>query len=102
MTTTINQSDGTRHHAGGIDDTTDPDPEAPERARGPRRFPAAYKAILAEYEGLFKADKGALWASSALTDIHHERHSPRKDVHNGDHGKEEAPSPSVVHSGVQS
>ena len=61
MTTTINQSDDTRHHAGGMDDTTDPDPEVPERARGPRRFPAAYKArILAEYEGLSKADKGAL------------------------------------------
>jgi len=60
MTTTTNQSAGTRHHA-GMDDTTDPDPEVPERARGPRRFPAAYKArILAEYEGLSKADKGAL------------------------------------------
>jgi transposase len=60
MTTTTNHSAGTRHHA-GMDDTTDPDPEVPERARGPRRFPAAYKArILAEYEGLSKADKGAL------------------------------------------
>ena len=60
MTTMTNHSAGTRHHA-GMDDTTDPDPEVPERARGPRRFPAAYKArILAEYEGLSKADKGAL------------------------------------------
>jgi len=60
MTTTTNHSAGTRHHA-GMDDTTDPDTEVPERARGPRRFPAAYKArILAEYEGLSKADKGAL------------------------------------------
>ena len=51
MTTTINHSDDTRHHAGGMDDTTDPDPEVPERARGPRRFPAAYKArILTEYD----------------------------------------------------
>ena len=51
MTTTIDHSDDTRQHAGGMDDTTDPDPEVPERARGPRRFPAAYKArILAEYE----------------------------------------------------
>jgi hypothetical protein len=33
-----------------MDDTTDPDPEVPERARGPLRFSAAYKAkILAEY-----------------------------------------------------
>ena len=61
MTTTIDHSDDTRHHAGGMDDTTDPDPEVPERAKGPRRFPAAYKArILAEYETLGKAEKGAL------------------------------------------
>ena len=67
MTTTINQSGDTRHHAGGMDDTTDPDPEVPERARGPRRFPAAYKArILAEYEGLSKADKGALLRRESL------------------------------------
>jgi transposase len=60
MTTTTNHAAGTRQH-GGMNDTTDPDPEVPERARGPRRFPAAYKArILAEYEGLSKADKGAL------------------------------------------
>jgi transposase len=67
MTTTIDQSDETRHHAGGMDDTTDPDPEVPERARGPRRFPAAYKArILVEYEGLSKADKGALLRREGL------------------------------------
>ena len=61
MTTTINHSDETRLHAGGMDDTTDPDPEVPERATGPRRFPAAYKArILAEYDTLGKAEKGAL------------------------------------------
>jgi transposase len=66
MTTTTNHSAGTRHHA-GMDDTTDPDPEVPERARGPRRFPAAYKArILAEYEGLSKADKGALLRREGL------------------------------------
>jgi hypothetical protein len=40
------------------------------------------------------------WASSGLTDIHHQGHSPRK-VQNGDHGTEEAPSSSVVHPGVQ-
>ena len=34
MTTTINHFDDTRHHAGGMDDTTDPDPEVPERAEG--------------------------------------------------------------------
>ena len=66
MTTTTNRAAGTRQH-GGMDDTTDPDPEVPERARGPRRFPAAYKArILAEYEGLSKADKGALLRREGL------------------------------------
>ncbi len=66
MTTTTNHSAGTRHHA-GMDDTTDPDPEVRDRARGPRRFPAAYKArILAEYEGLSKADKGALLRREGL------------------------------------
>jgi transposase-like protein len=66
MTTTTNHSAGTRHHA-GMNDTTDPDPEVPERARGPRRFPAAYKArILAEYEGLSKNDKGALLRREGL------------------------------------
>jgi hypothetical protein len=42
-----------------------------------------------------------VWASSGLTDIHHQGHSPGKDVQNGDHGEEEAPSPPVVHTGVQ-
>ena len=32
------------------------------------------------------------WASTTLTDIRHPGHCPRKDVQNGDHGKEEAPS----------
>lgn len=79
MTTTINHSDDTRHHAGGMDDTTDPDPEVPERAKGPRRFPAAYKArILAEYDTLGKAEKGALLRredlySSLLTEWRRQR-----------------------------
>jgi predicted RecB family nuclease len=34
----------------------------------------------------------AVWASSGLTDIHHQGHRPGKDVQNGDHGTEEAPS----------
>jgi hypothetical protein len=34
-----------------MDDTVDPDPEVPERARGPRRYAPRYKArILEEYE----------------------------------------------------
>jgi len=41
------------------------------------------------------------WASTGLTDIHHQGHSPREDVQNGDHGEEEAASASLVHSGVQ-
>jgi len=41
------------------------------------------------------------WASSGLTDIQHQGQRPGKDVHYGDHGTEEAPSPSVVHPGVQ-
>jgi transposase len=67
MTTTINHSDDTRHHAGGMDDTTGPDPEVPERARGQRRFPAAYKTrILAEYDMLGKVEKGALLRPEGL------------------------------------
>jgi transposase len=46
---------------------TDPDPEVPERARGPRRYSGKYKArILAEYESLSKADKGALLRREGL------------------------------------
>ena len=46
---------------------TDADPEVPERAKGPRRFPAAYKAkILAEYESLPRAAKGALLVAENL------------------------------------
>lgn len=67
MTTTINPIDDTHQHAGGMDDRTDPDPKVPERARGPRRFPAAYKAkILAEYDTLDKAAKGALLRREGL------------------------------------
>jgi transposase len=44
-----------------------PDPEVPERARGPRRYSARYKArVLAEYEGLDKAGKGALLRREGL------------------------------------
>ena len=32
------------------------------------------------------------WAFSGLTDIHHQGHRPGKDVQNGNHGTEEAPS----------
>ncbi|MDA8102813.1 MAG: hypothetical protein M0Z34_07625 [Nitrospiraceae bacterium] len=67
MTTTINHAYDERHHTGAMEHTADPDPEVPERASGPRRFPAAYKAkILAEYETLDKAAKGALLRREGL------------------------------------
>jgi hypothetical protein len=51
----------------------------------------------ARYDTVFER-----WASSGLTDIHHQGFCPgRKDVHHGDHGAEAAPSPPVVHAGVQ-
>jgi transposase-like protein len=50
-----------------LDVVRDPDPEVPERARGPRRYSASYKArILAEYERLDKPGKGALLRREGL------------------------------------
>jgi transposase-like protein len=47
--------------------TRHPDPEVPERPRPPRSYPAAYKLrILAEYEQLDKAGKGALLRREGL------------------------------------
>jgi transposase len=64
---TSNQSLNAHAQAGAMDDTTDPNPEVLERARGPRRYSAGYKAqILEEYEGLDKAGKGALLRREAL------------------------------------
>ena len=66
MTTTSDPLDE-RAQTGAMDDSTDPDPEVPERARGPRRYSARYKAqILEEYEGLDKAGKGALLRREGL------------------------------------
>jgi len=85
MTITTNHIAETRHDAVVTNDT-DPDPEVPERSRGPRRFPASYKArILTEYETLSKAEKGALLRSeglysSLITEWRRQR----------DHGAEEA------------
>jgi transposase len=43
------------------------DPQVPERSRPPRTYPAAYKLrILAEYEQLDKAGKGALLRREGL------------------------------------
>jgi transposase len=67
VTTTSNHSLNAHAPTGAMDDAADPDPEVPERARGPRRYSAKYKAqILEEYEGLDKAGKGALLRREGL------------------------------------
>ena len=67
MTTTTDHSLDGRAQSGATNDMTEPDPEVPERARGPRRYSARYKAqILEEYEGLDKAAKGALLRREGL------------------------------------
>ena len=68
MDASITHSSDIRADAGAMDDkTTDPDSEVSERARGPRRYSAKYKArVLGEYEGLSKADKGALLRREGL------------------------------------
>ena len=67
MTTTINHHLDARADAGAMDDINDPEPEVLERARGPRRYSAKYKArILDEYERLDKAGKGALLRREGL------------------------------------
>lgn len=56
-----------RVEADVMDHSIDPDPEVPERARGPRRYSAKYKAqVLEEYERLDKAGKGALLRREGL------------------------------------
>ena len=67
MTTTTEHSLDGRAQFGARNDLTEPDPEVPERARGPRRYSPRYKAqILAEYERLDKAGKGALLRREGL------------------------------------
>ncbi len=67
MDTTIHGSLDARAQSGAMDDGTDSDPEVPERARGPRRYSAKYKAqILEEFERLDKAGKGALLRREGL------------------------------------
>lgn len=66
MTTTRNPLDELAQ-TGAMDNSTDPDPEVAERARGPRRYSASYKArILEEYERLDKTAKGALLRREGL------------------------------------
>jgi transposase len=58
-------ADGRRAQNGVV--SSDPDPEVPLRAKPPRSFSGAYKArILAEYETLDKAGKGALLRREGL------------------------------------
>jgi transposase-like protein len=67
MSTTIPDPLDPRAQADAVDYSGDPDPEVPERARGPRRYSAKYKAqILEEYEQLDKAGKGALLRREGL------------------------------------
>jgi transposase-like protein len=67
MATTISDSLNARAQSGVVNDSNDPDPEVAERARGPRRYSAKYKAqTLEEYERLDKAGKGALLRREAL------------------------------------
>lgn len=67
MTTTTNHFYDERHHSGTMEHTSDPKPEVREHSKGPRRFPAAYKArILAQYETLDKGEKSALLRREGL------------------------------------
>jgi transposase len=67
VTVTSDHSLNAHAPTGAMNDAADPDPEVPERARGPRRYSAKYKAqILEEYEGLDKAGKGALLRREGL------------------------------------
>jgi transposase len=67
VTMTSNHFLDAHAQAGAMDGTIDPNPEVAERARGPRRYSARYKAqILDEYERLDKAGKGALLRREGL------------------------------------
>jgi hypothetical protein len=44
MATTIHDPLNARAQSGVVNDSNDPDPEVAERARGPRRYSAKYKA----------------------------------------------------------
>ena len=69
MTITTNHTVDARHH-GAVTNDTDPDPEVPERAKGPRRFPASYEArILTEYETLAKLENPRTRLTSRSTSV---------------------------------
>lgn len=67
MTTTITHPSIQLTNAAVVTKSTNPEPEVPERARGPRQYSAKYKAqILDEYEGLDKEARGALLRREGL------------------------------------
>ena len=67
MAATMDQSPASGVHADAMDNQQRPDPEVPERPRRPRSYSARYKAeVLAEYERLDKAGKGALLRREGL------------------------------------
>ena len=78
MAATMDQSVASGVHADAMDNQQRPDPEVPERPR-PRSYSARYKAeVLAEYERLDKAGKGALLRregldSSLISEWHKQR-----------------------------
>jgi transposase len=66
VATTMNQAVALGVHADGMDKERRPAPEVPARPR-PRSYSARYKAeVLAEYERLDKAGKGALLRREGL------------------------------------
>jgi hypothetical protein len=68
VTTTTDHSLNVHAQSGAMDDMTEPDPEVPERAGGPRRYSASYKArILAEYERLDKTARVRCCGARACT-----------------------------------
>jgi transposase len=80
VTTTTDRSLDPRAQSGATKDMTEPDPEVPERARGPRRYSASYKArIPEEYERLDKSGNGALLRREGLcTSLISERRKQRE------------------------
>ena len=68
MTVTSDHSVNAHVQAGAMDNTIEPEPEVPERARGPRRYSASYKAqILEEYEGWTRPARARCCGAKACT-----------------------------------
>ena len=68
MTTTTDHFLNAHPQRGAMDNTIDPEPEVPERARGPRRYSAKYKAqILEEYEASIRPQRARCCDAKACT-----------------------------------